>query len=63
MESKSVDWFLYDIGLRHERVKKEPNQNSFIGFFFTLVKVQIRNKQIPTNLTKSHYQWVIATPL
>ena len=22
MQSKSIDWFLYDNGLRHERVKK-----------------------------------------
>ena len=28
LQSKSMDWFLYDIGLRHERVKgvtKSPN--------------------------------------
>ena len=29
LQSKSMDWFLYDNGLRHESVKKSFRQNSF----------------------------------
>ena len=28
--SKSMDWFLYDIALRHERVKEEKKHISYI---------------------------------
>ena len=26
LQSKSMDWFLYDNGLRHERVKSQPHK-------------------------------------
>ena len=29
-----MDWFLYDIGLRHERVKKKPPAEVLINIFF-----------------------------
>ena len=28
MWSKSLDWFLYDNGVRHERVKEEKRKNN-----------------------------------
>ena len=34
LQSKSMDWFLYDNGLRHERVKKDKHQHIFCQFFF-----------------------------
>ena len=37
LQSKSMDWFLYDIGLRHERVKGfDDNQIMFQGFWINL---------------------------
>ena len=33
LRSKSMDWFLYDIGLRHERDKKEKNVFVFYTIF------------------------------
>ena len=33
LRSKSMDWFLYDNGLRLERVKKMTQENSFLEFF------------------------------
>ena len=30
LRSKSIDWFLYDNGLRHERVKREKTDNGII---------------------------------
>ena len=31
LQSKSMDWFLYDIGLRHERVKMYVRSNYSTG--------------------------------
>ena len=37
MLSKSVDWFLYDTGLRHERVKPVIRTLSYHNFSFQLL--------------------------
>ena len=34
LQSKSVDWFLYDKNLRHERVKELPSLTKFIKIYF-----------------------------
>ena len=34
---KSMEWFLYDIGLRHERVKPGKNANIFKKFYSELL--------------------------
>ena len=48
---KSMDWFLYDIGLRHERVKKIASGWNFNGFchFKWILRIQIY----------SHAKWTI----
>ena len=44
MQSKSMDWFLYDVGLRHERVKvfhrKKFLVQKFGCYFFPFVVLE-----------------------
>ena len=34
LRSKSMDWFLYDNGLRHERVNERQWVSAFFNFYF-----------------------------
>ena len=49
MDSKSMDWFHYDNGLRHERVKKKVK--------LSIVNITLRKKAV------SHKHYVSRKPL
>ena len=49
LQSKSMDWFLYDRGLRHEKVKKKYIHDNHLPFMnkelskATMLKTKLRN--------------------
>ena len=47
MLSKSMDWFLYDNGLRHERVKQTEDEGFTVNLNFILFKWRLKRKHFP----------------
>ena len=45
LDSKSMDWFLYDNGLRHERVKYSPKALNSINKGLFLIMSLINEKR------------------
>ena len=57
MRSKSMDWFLYDIGLRHERVKLKALKTRLLQ---NLKKISMKNSQNRYNLKrKKNFLWIL----
>ena len=55
LQSKSVDWFLYDIGLRHERVKKHFLKRGYTHQHSEKALLAVKNNQRDILLQTSQY--------
>ena len=42
-----MDWFLYDNGLRHERVKQTEDEGFTVNLNFILFKWRLKRKHLP----------------
>ena len=55
LQSKSMDWFLYDNGLRHERVNKVALHCSIIKIWFKIFNISITHFAFKREIKK----WVL----
>ena len=66
MQNESMDWFLYDRGLRHDRVKVKYYENilsfskRFISFMFVREKLlDLRIPRFKARLIRSNYVEIV----
>ena len=66
MQNESMDWFLYDRGLRHDRVKVKYYENilsfskRFISFMFVREKLlDLRIPRFKVRLIRSNYVEIV----
>ena len=55
LQSKSMDWFLYDRELHHERVKQKEIGKNEIGLYLVLFRFYVKDKH-----SKDNYEYPIS---